>query len=149
MRDNHYIEQGLKDALITNASVMQETGATNSKVNRYTFNDGFEIENGYLTGYEMLHGTDKFTIVSGNATYDKKSDTYTFDLKLQWKDKIDQNDRQGDSDIAKTFKKLNADMPANYNIEINWSQKIKITSDEIKNYQENNVTPEADNRRRR
>lgn len=149
MRDNYYIEQALKDFLITKASIMKEEKLSTVTIERYTYKDGFEIENGYLTGYEMLHGTDKFTIISGSGNYNKKSDLYTFHLKLQWKDKIDKNAAQGDNNIAAVVKKINLGMPADYNVEINWFQKIKISSKEIINYNKNNIIPEANNRRRR
>jgi hypothetical protein len=51
-----------KDALNTNASVMQETELRIQKL--IGMHDGWNTENGYLIRYEMLHGTDKFTIVS-------------------------------------------------------------------------------------
>lgn len=149
MRDNHYIEQGLKDVLITKASIMKEQKTSKINIERYTFSDGFEIENGYFTGYEMLHGTNRFTIVSGIANYNKKIELYTFDLKLQWKDRINPNAEQGDSEIAKFIREINLDMPADFDVEINWSQKIKISLEEINNYNKNNTFPEADNRRRR
>jgi hypothetical protein len=149
MRDNYFIEQGLKDVLITKASIMKDEKISNATIERYRFKDGFEIENGYFTGYEMLHGTDKFTIVSGNAKYNKKSDIYTFHLKLQWKDRIDKNAAQGDNDIAAFVKAINLGMAKDYNVEINWSQIIEISTNEVINYSKNNITPEANNRRRR
>ena len=57
---------------MTKASIMREEKISNATIERHRFKDGFEIENGYFTGYEMLHGTDKFTIVSGKTKYNKK-----------------------------------------------------------------------------
>lgn len=53
-----------------------------------------EIQNGYYSGYELLHGTIYFSYeVTGK--YNSSSDSYTFDYSLRWHDRINPNAKTG------------------------------------------------------
>ena len=87
-----------------------------------------EIENGYLTGYELLHGTNAtvgdFQIV-GNYTsaIDGKWKYYFFNVELTWNDIIDPNySLFGDNVLAFIFKRYPGANPADYLIRIRWDQ---------------------------
>jgi RHS repeat-associated protein len=87
-----------------------------------------EIENGYLTGYELLHGTNAtvgdFQIV-GNYTsaIDGKWKYYFFNVELTWNDIIDPNySLFGDNVLAFIFKRYPGANPADYVIRIRWKQ---------------------------
>lgn len=86
----------------------------------------YEIQNGYLTGYEMLHGAHAFNILNYNGRYDEATKTYIFDFSLEWKDKIDPNyDYEGDNMLEGFVRKLNPNAK-DYDITIRWKQQIKI-----------------------
>ena len=93
----------------------------------------FEIDNGYLTGYEMLHGTSNFSILNVKGEYDKKTDTYSFNYTLEWKDTIDPNTTQGDMPYAEAAKSLPTADPTDYKIRIIWSQSVKLKGSERTN----------------
>ena len=87
-----------------------------------------EIENGYLTGYELLHGTNAtvgdFQIV-GNYTsaINGKWKYYFFNVELTWNDIIDPNySLFGDNVLAFIFKRYPGANPADYVIRIRWKQ---------------------------
>ncbi len=87
-----------------------------------------EIENGYLTGYELLHGTNAtvgdFQIV-GNYTsaIDGKWKYYFFNVELTWNDIIDPNySLFVDNVLAFIFKRYPGANPADYVIRICWDQ---------------------------
>jgi hypothetical protein len=85
-----------------------------------------EIENGYTTGYEMLHGTNRdvgdFTVI-GTATVYK--DHTVYNVSLTWNDKIDPNFQYSNdkkySDWAHIFYS-----PKNYTVHLSWNEKVTI-----------------------
>ena len=95
MSDNNYIrfyliEEAYYDALDMKSSNKE----TLIKGESEEFN--FEIENGYFSGYEMLHGTNFFKLISTHGVLNPTDNTYKFTFKLRWKDTINPNARQGD-----------------------------------------------------
>lgn len=93
-----------------------------------------EIEDGYTTGYEMLHGSNKnvgdFVInwKRESTTIDESNGSIksTFSLKLEWHDIIDPNntyaqDKKYSSQLKKVF------TPKDYEIHIYWEGKQEIT----------------------
>ncbi|GAB1856713.1 hypothetical protein MHTCC0001_15490 [Flavobacteriaceae bacterium MHTCC 0001] len=125
MSKNEYIVSLLNGLALENAMSMQNSKSTDYK-NNGIGDFYFEIQNGYFTGYEMLHGTQYFSILSTVGKYNKSDNTYSFTFDLRWNDRINPNLNQGDGKIAPTVRKLNFDMPKDYNISIKWSQTIII-----------------------
>lgn len=128
MSDNGYIREHLMEKAADYAHQMKS-----GKNESMTFGDrGFEfieIQNGYLTGYEMLHGTQYFKVEKATGVYNKETGTYTFNFSLLWRNEINSNALQGDSKIANAVKKLNPNAK-DYFINIRWNQQMSIKIDE-------------------
>jgi len=77
----------------------------------------------------MLHGTNFFKLLSTHGILNPSNNSYKFTFKLRWKDTINPNAKQGDTETAKLMKTLNANMPKDYDIIIKWSQEIRIDID--------------------
>jgi len=89
------------------------------------------IENGYSTGYEMLHGT-LFFSYGVVAKYDKKTETYTFNFNIKWFDSINPNHTYGgDTTANNVLNKFYT--PKDYNVAIKWTQTITVSGADIKN----------------
>ncbi|MFN5772311.1 MAG: RHS repeat-associated core domain-containing protein, partial [Flavobacterium sp.] len=130
MRDNDIINNELISEAFTIASGMSDRKQT--KTSEASGNYPFEIENGYFTGYEMLHGT-LFFSYGVVAYYDKKTDTYTFNFNLKWFDRINPNHTYGaDTTASKILSKLYS--PKDYNVSIKRTQTITVSGSDIKNY---------------
>ena len=85
-----------------------------------------EIENGYFSGYEMLHGTDKNVgdfQIWGDANYSKEQVTYN--LTLRWNDKIDPNFSYS-GDVISSVVLHTLFNPKDYDIHITWNEKYVI-----------------------
>ncbi len=129
MRDNTIIQEELEMFALDYIYQMQNTKMNEIKIESFTY-DNFEIQNGYLTGYEMLHGTSDngqmgFSVLSGVGKFNKESGDYEFTFVLEWRDRINPNMGQGDQlpyDIATS---INPDAK-DYNITIQWTQIVKI-----------------------
>ncbi|ABQ05691.1 DUF6443 domain-containing protein [Flavobacterium johnsoniae] len=85
-----------------------------------------EIENGYFTGYEMLHGSNKKvgdTQMKGTVEYNSKTSQFDFNVQIIWNDKIDPNKNYGDdimmSNLLNVFYS-----PKDYNVKIKWNDKF-------------------------
>jgi len=112
-------EQALVDMLKADASERTESGFLYVTTHA-------EIENGYFSGYEMLHGTDKNVgdfQIWGDANYSKEQVTYN--LTLRWNDKIDPNfSYRGDMISFAVLHALYS--PKDYDIHITWKEKYTI-----------------------
>jgi len=101
---------------------LQVDAKTRTSSGRFWIDFHPEIENGYQTGYEMLHGPHEFSI-SGIATVTEKGIIYEYNAA--WFDRIDPNfDYEGDrfySNFADLFWS-----PKDYNIYINWNNRAYI-----------------------
>jgi hypothetical protein len=129
MRDNDMIN----DELIRNAFEIASGMSLDKKTKTFkkSGNYPFEIENGYSTGYEMLHGT-LFFSYGVMAKYDKKTDTYTFNYNLKWYDRINPNNTYGaDTSASQVLNYIYS--PKDYNVAIKWTQTITVSGTDIKN----------------
>ena len=114
MRANDILTQEVFDYLKQDASGRTANG-------NIDFTMHAEIENGYNTGYEMLHGTDR-TVgdfhLGGTATYNGSQVVYN--LTLTWNDRIDPNHTYSEdtqlSNILHTMYN-----PKDYVVHISWS----------------------------
>lgn len=119
MLNNRLLRDQINAVLKTDASTRTESGGINE-----TFHA--EIENGYMTGYEILHGTvgvlGDFSI-SGSVQVGKNKNIYT--ITLTWNDIIDPNPTY-DSDV--TYKNFLTQFytPKDYTVQISWDEKIAI-----------------------
>ncbi|MDY3530000.1 hypothetical protein PG593_09460 [Riemerella anatipestifer] len=122
MRNNSIIKDYLTTRSVSEASYMLSSGRTS-----YSYTSGnmnFEIQNGYLTGYEMLHGTNYFSY-SVIGKYNASSNSYIFDYTVKWYDSINPNHSYG----ADTFFSKASNVfysPKDYNISIIWHQSIIV-----------------------
>jgi hypothetical protein len=85
------------------------------------------LENGYFTGYAMLHQTDEFGM-KGTVTVERNwpYSTVTFNLKYTWNDRIDPHPMYvSDRRYAKFFRAVKH--PRDYNIKISWTEKYVVT----------------------
>ena len=87
-----------------------------------------EIENGYMTGYEMLHGSDSRlgdTQIYGIVQYNSNTKQFDFILRNIWNDRINPNRTyQEDVTLANILNKFYS--PQDYNVKIIWHEKINI-----------------------
>ena len=122
MRDNSIIKDYLTTRATSEASYMSGSGRTS-----YSYASGnmnFEIQNGYLTGYEMLHGTNYFSY-SVTGTYNASSNSYIFNYTVKWYDSINPNHSYGaDTVFSKASNVFYS--PKDYNISIIWHQSIIV-----------------------
>ena len=151
---SHWLSGSGKDLLLDNEAwqdYMRENGIINDQLTSVAFgiaigmsldkkkkiykeesgNYHMDMENGYFTGYQMLHGTNFFSYgVVGK--YDKKTDTYTFNFNMKWFDTIDPNHTYPvDSALNDALNKLYT--PVDYNVAIKWTQTISVSGADIKN----------------
>ena len=124
MKDNELLRDQLKAKILSDAASRTSSGSINE-----TFHA--EIENGYSTGYEMLHGTHSGlgdfqmsgeVAVSGAAPNQKIE--YQ-NIKYTWNDKIDPNSTYW-SDVALSWTIELFYSPADYEIELNWHADSEI-----------------------
>lgn len=123
----------LNDEIIRNAFEIA-SGMSIDKKKKTSAESGnyhVDIEDGYFTGYQMLHGTNFFSYgVVGK--YDKKTDSYTFNFNLKWFDTIDPNHSYPlDSALNDALNKVYS--PVDYNVAIKWKQTITVSGADIKN----------------
>ena len=95
-----------------------------------------EIENGYYTGYELLHGSNREVgdfEMWGGFTTERQGDylLYHFNITCQWNDKIDPNYSYNSDVELETFIRLFGFpfpyfSPADYVIRIRWNKKLTI-----------------------
>ena len=114
MKANELLKRQILHALQSDASKRRGTGPVNLRFHA-------EIENGYFTGYEMLHGTHSalgdFEI---NGIAIMQNNLITYQVQMTWHDIIDPNPTYGSDRISATF--LNAvGNPKDYEIHISWS----------------------------
>jgi len=129
MRNNNYIKSELSSLSYGIALNMEANGLKSySEGNSGEYN--MEIQNGLFTGYELLHGTNHFSITSTEGVFDKKNGVYNFQFSLKWHDRINPNLVQGDGPLADFMKKANFGMPKDYNITIQWTQSIQINTNQ-------------------
>ncbi len=103
-------------------SYLTEDAARRKVSGKFWIDKHPEIQNGYRTGYEMLHGPHEFSI-SGMANLTSSGVFYKYNAS--WYDAIDPNN----SYYGDTFYSGVAEMfysPANYNVFISWDNSIVI-----------------------
>ncbi|MEO8516281.1 MAG: RHS repeat-associated core domain-containing protein [Flavobacterium sp.] len=114
------IEIALTDYLYGIREQLKKSGKTNVNL---AFHG--EIENGYFTGYEMLHGSHSKlgdTQIKGTVEYNSKTSQFDFNVQVIWNDKIDPNASYGDDVMLSNF--LNVFYtPQDYNVKIKWNEK--------------------------
>jgi len=90
-----------------------------------------EIENGYSTGYEMLHGTHRgegdFQI-RGRATLtpDGRNNNIHYELRYSWNDRIDKNAKYSGDNFFAGILHFFYD-PKDYAIHIHWKADSDVT----------------------
>jgi hypothetical protein len=123
----------LNDEIIRNAFEIASGMSIDKKKKTFVESGNYhvDIEDGYFTGYQMLHGTNFFSYgVVGK--YDKKTDSYTFNFNLKWFDTIDPNHSYPlDSALNNALNKVYS--PVDYNVAIKWKQTITVSGADIKN----------------
>ncbi len=120
MKNDQLLNKQILDVLKKDASIRNESGKVN-------FQFHAEIENGYLTGYEMLHGTvtplGDFQI-NGTAKF-INSNQIQYSLSLTWNDVIDPNATYDtDTKLSKVLNFFYS--PKDYEVHINWEDTFNI-----------------------
>ena len=129
MMANELLRGQLIDQLVVDAKNRTDTGTVD-------IDFPARIENGYITGYQMLHGTyldkgdfqikGKATVVSGSEDYGLIK-TIKYDLTYTWNDIIDPKVEKYQSDrILRDILNIFYD-PADYDAHISWSTACTVT----------------------
>lgn len=126
MRSNEILLDRLQRISIARGYTMYSEGK--SKYSEISGNKHFEIDNGYNTGYKMLHGTNYFSYVM-NGRYDKSINSYIFNFDLKWTDQINHNGKVLMDRVFNGITKAVAH-PKDYWITIKWTQTIIIKNKE-------------------
>ena len=120
MKDNELLDAQIKQVLEEDAKMRSAGGA-------FSYTGFAEIENGYITGYEMLHGTHAgvggFTM-NGTVTMVNAS-TVEYKLTLAWHDVIDPNPIYAKDVTAANILEMFYS-PKDYEVHIRWGDKITI-----------------------
>jgi len=120
MQDNDLLNAQIKEILEADAKMRTAGGA-------FSYSGFAEIENGYFTGYEMLHGTHAgvggFTM-NGTATVVDAS-TVKYKLTIAWHDVIDPNPIYSTDVSSSNFLELFYN-PQDYEVHIRWKDKITV-----------------------
>jgi hypothetical protein len=126
MKGNEILLERLQRIARARSYSMNSEGKT--KYSETSGNFHFEIDNGYNTGYKMLHGTNYLSYVA-NGRYDKSSDSYIFKFNLKWTDQINHNSTYT---ADKIFNYISSKVghPKDYWITIQWTQTIIIKNKE-------------------
>ena len=85
-----------------------------------------EIENGYNTGYEMLHGTDSRVgdfLIQGKVTVSSKYNIYN--ITLTWNDTIDPNGTYSEDKVLSGWLR-HLYNPKDYVVHLSWTERVKI-----------------------
>ncbi len=107
--------------ILSNDAYERETGGY------FNYKGHAEIENGYYTGYEMLHGTNSTTGDFQIHGFVIKIDelTYKYSVSLEWHDIIDPNNQYGSDSISpETLESLYS--PRDFKIDIKWNDTFII-----------------------
>jgi len=124
MMDNTLLPPQLVAQLEKDAKARKASGPVN-----ITFHA--EIENGYLTGYEMLHGTHRgegdFQI-RGKATVAPATggQKIHYELRYSWNDRIDKNAQYAGDNLFAGILRFFYD-PKDYAIHIHWDAPSDVT----------------------
>ncbi|MBP1223633.1 hypothetical protein [Flavobacterium sp. 1355] len=133
MRDNDIINELLISSSNGIANEMIEKHL--NTITKKSSNFHVEIQDGYFSGYEILHGTLYFSYeVTGK--YNSKNETFTFDYSLKWRDRINPNKYSGDNVYADYYKGSAKD----YDITIRWKQTVQVNRKDAKEYNDNKGT---------
>jgi hypothetical protein len=113
-----------KNDLLTDQvfSILNQDASQRQKSGDYNLTTHAEIENGYGTGYEMLHGTNRDVgdfQIAGNADY--QGNRVVYNLTFTWNDKIDPNFTYGGDKTASDLLHKFYD-PKDYDIHITWTE---------------------------
>ncbi|WP_170234792.1 hypothetical protein, partial [Chryseobacterium hagamense] len=126
MKGNEILSDRLQRIARARSYSMNSEGKT--KYSETSGNFHFEIDNGYNTGYKMLHGTNYLSYVA-NGRYDKSSDSYIFKFNLKWTDQINHNSSVT-ADKWFNYIARKVGHPKDYWITIQWTQTIIIKNKE-------------------
>ena len=122
MMANETLRQQLKNKMEQDAISRISSGAVNLQFHA-------EIENGYLTGYEMLHGTHRgvgdFTVKGNAGVSGTTCRTVDYKVTYVWHDIIDPNATYSSDNLAAWVLKLFY-KPKDYEIHISWSQPSRV-----------------------
>ena len=123
MSSNYTLKNQVDIALYGENATRQQSGFVNFSIHA-------EIENGYTTGYQMLHGTNSYLgdlTIQGFADVISPTQT-SYNVLVTWNDRIDPNNRYfGDvvrAGILNTFFS-----PADYNVHISWQHSRTVTTE--------------------
>lgn len=126
MRANEKINDKLRVAADEMALHMKLT--KNSTYAYASGNSPMEIEDGYFSGYGLLHGTEYFSY-AGIGKYNNKTDTYSFNFSVKWFDQINKNSNSGDDVYADPLMVMGA---KDYYISIKWRQSISLKGEDVR-----------------
>ncbi|WP_042720373.1 RHS repeat-associated core domain-containing protein [Flavobacterium sp. B17] len=128
MKANEKLNKFLYTVAFTQSRGMLDNGIKSKSYE--SGNTHFDIENGYNTGYEMLHGTNYFSYAF-TSNYNESDDTYTVNMNVKWFDKIDANAKYVDDKFLSGS--LNAFYnPKDYYISISWYQVFVIKAEDVR-----------------
>lgn len=134
MMENKLLAPQIREKMEEDAKTRVSSGPVSLQLHQ---SHSIEIEDGYFTGYEMLHGTNKlvggFTVL-GTAVVTNTGGKRTVEYKVAyaWHDRIDpMNSIQSDRVAARTLRFLFS--PKDYNVHIDWwaPSKVEICGDKI------------------
>ncbi len=127
MRNNELLNSQIRDELYNYLSGIRDDVEKEGILPFHLRFHG-EIENGYMTGYEMLHGSSSKlgdTQIYGTVQYNSNTKQFDFNLGIIWNDRIDPNPTyQDDIKLANFFNTFYT--PQDYNVKIIWHEKISI-----------------------
>jgi hypothetical protein len=131
------LEEHVRDRLTETAQTMI-TDVPEGQTVTIPFEDksSAETDNGYLTGYQLLHGTNIDVggyQIQGTATVTNTGDGYTvrFDASHTWNDIIDSNPKYQEDTIYNTAVELFTLGQADpYNIHVSWDAESTIQLDQ-------------------
>ena len=111
------------------------SGPVNLKLN------SIEIENGYRTGYEMLHGPNRdvggFTVTGAEPKRSKNGCGFKYNLTYTWNDLIDPNKKYvADKIYSELIRSIPFSNPEDYYVRIKWKADSEI-------YRKNNLLLEG------
>lgn len=119
MRQNHHLRTNVLNQLQIDNARRTSSGPIYMRFHN-------EIENGYNTGYQMLHGTHSIAgnfEIQGNATV--LEDKTVYNLRLTWHDIIDPNATYPEDSTLAYLLYILYD-PRDYSVHISWDQIFAI-----------------------
>jgi RHS repeat-associated protein len=128
MKENGILSEQIEGKLLSYLSGIREMLKTKGKPSTIDLKFHGEIENGYFTGYEMLHGSNSKlgdTQIKGTVEYNSKTSQFDFNIQVIWNDKIDPN-ASYDEDVMLNNLLNVFYTPKDYNVKIKWNEKVSV-----------------------